>query len=266
MYQLSDIQACEPEVLLAATVASPITVTIDTERDDTSAGCARVTITAHTKQQIIDFVKEQWGTDDTDWFYDYIECRIEEVAIPVPGHREAEFVEAVQLFGPGVFAVTETPDDPSLNPCWVGIAANAVDALDRYARSQGFAGYTGTEMEAEVGIFADPMPGFPGVAGEDGGVYAVFTNTTIYAIPILGVDEGHDWEIRSIVEREAEENAPADRTILVHLNLTVSSGADPWPSEDIVQLIDGALQVGLEGAPHPKADAILNIAVTGEEI
>jgi len=40
------------------------------------------------------------------------------------------------------WCVTETPEDPSLNPRWVGEARNAMHALDQFAVSEGFVPYS----------------------------------------------------------------------------------------------------------------------------
>jgi hypothetical protein len=256
-YSVSDIQACDPEMLGdGQDPFDDVRVVITTRQDNTSAGCARVTIIAPTPTRLLSFFKENWGDaaeTDPEWYFDHIIRRMEKVSDPAPeimhrgGGNEDDYAAAEALFGPGIYCVTETPEDPSIQPLWVGRAANPVDALNIYSRLQGFAGYDQSEMRNEVGIYAWND------LGDDGGAWATFTNTTIYATPVDFVAEQPD-------------EVPADRTVLVRVYLTVSSGADPWPDADIVQLVEGALSVGLEGAPHPKADAITNIAVVGEEV
>lgn len=266
MFVLTDIQACEPEALPAV---DGVTVTVDVERDDTSAGCARVSIAAPTREAILDYVQLNWGTADGDWFEDYIVRRITEV----PGgfvtpetdpvfaatlgqfhkqiaeqaqHRTDEYDEAEKLFGPDLYVVTESAEDPSLNPCWVGRAANPVDALNRYVRKMGHAGYDNEESRSEVGVWASDEYG-----ADAAGAFAAFTNTTIYSFPL---NEG-------AVQLDGEDDQPADRTILVHVALRVTNFA---PSAQVVlQHIEGALEVGLEGADDI---GILNVEVTGEEV
>jgi hypothetical protein len=83
-----------------------------------------------------------------------------------------------------IYAVTETPDDPSLNAYWVGEARTALEALDAFAEEDGWTPYS---------LLVDPRYSSPEEAEgwlcqrEDGTVAAIFTNTTLYALPVARV-------------------------------------------------------------------------------
>lgn len=80
------------------------------------------------------------------------------------------------------FCVTETPDDPSLNPLWVGEAESALDALNRYVATLGYA-TPYEELPVEPGDSE-----WYGVDSETGATWATLENTTIYALPVGGHD------------------------------------------------------------------------------
>jgi hypothetical protein len=75
MYWIDDLQACEPDALVAF-LPDGIKVTVDVEHDDTSAGCARVSVYAPTKEALLDFVRYHWGDDDGEWFATHVVARI----------------------------------------------------------------------------------------------------------------------------------------------------------------------------------------------
>jgi hypothetical protein len=80
------------------------------------------------------------------------------------------------------WVVTETPDDPSLNPWWVGEARDALHALDQFAEAEGFAPYSAL-VDPRVDVTsAHEHEGWLG-QDEHGEVWAIFTNTTVYALP-----------------------------------------------------------------------------------
>lgn len=100
------------------------------------------------------------------------------------------------------WTVTQTPDDPSLNPCWVGEADDALDALDKFADAEGFALYS--ELLADPESYgattapedvnpaevrgnadpADPSGEWVGDVQTNGSRWAIFTNTTVWAMPL----------------------------------------------------------------------------------
>ena len=88
-----------------------------------------------------------------------------------------EYAEAQAVTPPGVWCVTETPDDPSLNPVWVDFATDAVDALNRAAATFGYGPYDrDPELRASVGILGDET-------GSDAiGAWATFENTTWHSV------------------------------------------------------------------------------------
>lgn len=90
---------------------------------------------------------------------------------------QREYLAAEKLGGKGEYVVTETPDDPSLNPVWIGWAYNPVDALSRAAQAEGFAGYRFPENEDEVFNLCGWR------LDDTVGATAVFTNTQWYSLP-----------------------------------------------------------------------------------
>jgi len=98
-----------------------------------------------------------------------------------------EYAEAEAVTGAGVYVITETPQTVKkacYQPSWVGYAANAADALERYMDVEGFAHYSETEMRKQVIVWGNDE-GFILGAG------APFTNTFIYSmlVPTGEVDE-----------------------------------------------------------------------------
>ena len=94
------------------------------------------------------------------------------------------------------WAITETPDTPEVHPTIV-YADTALAALDVWVEAEGFVPYSelpdddGTEW---VGV------------DEQGRTWGIFTNTTMYAIPLTqpGGDTRHDGEAR----RQQAEGVP----------------------------------------------------------
>lgn len=73
--------------------------------------------------------------------------------------------------------VTETPDDWKASPpLWIGEATDAMAALDAFAEQEGFAPYS------EI-VKLDEHKGMVDV-DEHGRTWAIFTNTTVYAVPV----------------------------------------------------------------------------------
>jgi hypothetical protein len=71
------------------------------------------------------------------------------------------------------WVVTDTPGDLT-DPLWEGEAFSPLDALDRFADDRGFAPYS-LQLKTPEG---------EGLIGEENGVtWAIFTNTTVWAIP-----------------------------------------------------------------------------------
>lgn len=73
-FMVDDLQACEPDAL---TKQDGISVEI-TEQSD-SMGFPRVAVKGDSREAIIDYVRENWGDDDTEWFADQVCDRIEQV-------------------------------------------------------------------------------------------------------------------------------------------------------------------------------------------
>ena len=81
------------------------------------------------------------------------------------------------------FYITTNPDDPEEGYEAIVEAVNQLEALDKYAVSQGFAEYSSVEgLEESLGI-------------DTHGFWGVFTNYTIWAIPIKPVKRPKDHPI-----------------------------------------------------------------------
>jgi hypothetical protein len=74
MFAVTDLQAVEPEALEAS---AGIRVEVDEELD--SMGFPRVSVFGETRDQVIAYVRDQWGDDDPQWFAEYVVARVEEI-------------------------------------------------------------------------------------------------------------------------------------------------------------------------------------------
>lgn len=82
------------------------------------------------------------------------------------------------------WVVTETPDDPSLSACWIGEATDALAALDTFAIEEGFSPYSDLIDPRDPHLLSqEETEGWIGQT-EDGLVWAIFTNTTVWALPV----------------------------------------------------------------------------------
>lgn len=79
-FMLDMLEACEPESL--STVGTDVTVMVEDYTLGTSSGCPCVTLTAPTRQGIIDFVRKFWGDDDGEWFQQHVVERVSEMLTP----------------------------------------------------------------------------------------------------------------------------------------------------------------------------------------
>jgi hypothetical protein len=86
-YYVDDIQAVEPEALPDV---EGVTVTVADDLD--SMGFNRVTIAAETPEAIVDYVRQNWGTDDEDWLEEWVTNRIERVDDYAEGEFETELM------------------------------------------------------------------------------------------------------------------------------------------------------------------------------
>jgi hypothetical protein len=80
------------------------------------------------------------------------------------------------------FVVTTTPDDPSLNAEWVGPARTALEALDAFAVDAGYVPYSHLVDSRQEDPVTDEDFSYIG-QDADGIVWAVFLNSTVFAIP-----------------------------------------------------------------------------------
>lgn len=83
------------------------------------------------------------------------------------------------------YAITETPDDPSLNCLAIIDAEDAYAALAAYSLSQGFAdplAYNGHSEEDFFYVRADGLVGM------------IFTNTELTAVPTEAGSDPHDYQ------------------------------------------------------------------------
>jgi hypothetical protein len=86
MFQVTDLQACEPMELFRDKPAG-IALRFDAELD--SMGFDRVTVAAADRDALIDFVRDNWGNDEETggWFTEYVLDRIEDVPTITDGER-----------------------------------------------------------------------------------------------------------------------------------------------------------------------------------
>jgi hypothetical protein len=77
MFTVDYLQAVEPDFLGKP---AGIVVTLDEELD--SQGFNRVTVEGPTREAVIEYVRENWGDDDADWFQEYVVDRVREVPAP----------------------------------------------------------------------------------------------------------------------------------------------------------------------------------------
>jgi hypothetical protein len=87
----------------------------------------------------------------------------------------------------GEWAVTSTPDDPSLNCHWLGYARDALHAFDQYAESLGFPPYSelidprDNPLHPDERDFVCQTP--------DGQPWAIMTNFSVTAVLVRSADE-----------------------------------------------------------------------------
>ena len=77
--------------------------------------------------------------------------------------------------------ITETPDDPSLNPVWVGRAKSPLHALDVWCDETGMARYSDTMKDETL---SDQERGGGVGMSEEGVLWAISSNTTVYVLQV----------------------------------------------------------------------------------
>lgn len=76
MYRLSYLQAVEPDALSSV---DGILVEVDDELD--GMGFPTVDIVAASREEIVEYVRTNWGDDDAAWFREYVVDRIVEAPL-----------------------------------------------------------------------------------------------------------------------------------------------------------------------------------------
>lgn len=71
MFTVTDLQACEPDALPHD---AGVTVVLDDDLD--SMGFNRATVSAPTRDALIEYVLKHWGDEDGDWFREHVLGRI----------------------------------------------------------------------------------------------------------------------------------------------------------------------------------------------
>ncbi len=213
-FLVEDVEACEPNELLRD-LPEGITFTISGTHGG-SAKCPSVNIMGPTREAVLDFVAVNWGikdgSGDGEWFEDQVVKRVvQDLADP----------EARQ------WVVTENPADVHAT-LWTGRAKTAIEALDAFAEEKEFARYSDL-LSGSAG--PEHAEGLVGDVQFDGSRWAIFTNTTVYAIPVTTVE-------RPLLG--PQHDVEPERTILVHLNVEVPSD-DTRSYEEIAHSIITAL-------------------------
>lgn len=67
-YHVEGLQACEPSALYS--LPGVISVELDEELD--SMGFNRATVHGRSRDDVVDYVRRNWGNEDTDWFREYV--------------------------------------------------------------------------------------------------------------------------------------------------------------------------------------------------
>ncbi len=266
-YYVNYVQAAEPNELPDA---DGIAVEIDTPSDE--MGLPRVIVRGRSHEQIVDYVGTNWGAHgDPEWFKSYIVDRIESVKSP---HE---------------WVVTTTPDDPSLSALWLGNAVDALHALDQFADQEEMARYSDTlAMDDEsfgnlIGLHAPR------------GLWAIYTNTTVWAIPLQtntasnqtpqtfdcecgsgpfdseeSVQRHRDqWHKTPVLDGLTAREETLPRTILVHLNVDVPEDAvddEADIADDVRRELESALEVGGKSEHTPILQASNVVIADAEEV
>jgi hypothetical protein len=76
VYRLSYLQAVELDSLPSR---EGVVVEVDPDLDE--YGFHRVDVVARDRDVLVEYVRENWGDDDRDWFREYVEGRISEPPI-----------------------------------------------------------------------------------------------------------------------------------------------------------------------------------------
>lgn len=71
-YFVHYLQACAPDDL--PTVAG---ITLDWHEGYDSMGMPRVDVIGPSREAVVEYVRLNWGDDDTDWFTEYVAGRVE---------------------------------------------------------------------------------------------------------------------------------------------------------------------------------------------
>lgn len=97
MFQVTDLQACEPGELFRD---KPEDVTVTVQPGHDSMGFNRVTVEAPTKARLIAFVVDNWGDDDLEWIDEWVVDRIETVPRAAAPYVGSTFLMRVLPDGP----------------------------------------------------------------------------------------------------------------------------------------------------------------------
>lgn len=94
VYRVEGLQACDPQALkdypagdgwptvgMAWTNADDITVKVTSDDDGSGAHGATVEVYGPSRGAVLAYVADAWGTDDPDWFREYVEGRVQALTL-----------------------------------------------------------------------------------------------------------------------------------------------------------------------------------------
>lgn len=229
MYGVSDLQITDWDDL--PNVAG-IEVVLDPEID--SMHLQRAQVIGPTREAVIEYVRENWGEEDPDWFRDYVVARVEE--LPPPPQRTVCLVDEVEARIAAALAEWDAGRAPSPDQRdYVIFADEVLRRLDpAYTAPAGDL----TPFDAIADEMYEEME-----AGGLPDVRAMAITARLYdiAVPRPTTDEILD-AAADLIDARAPKRA-AKRTILIHLNVALPA-TDPRTTEQIVAAVAGAIEVG----------------------
>lgn len=273
VWSVSGLEACEAGEIVGSH-RSGVFVDVETLDGGGSAHCPRVTVSGPSREAVLDFVRGAWGDDEATggWVSEYVVPRIVGPSVCEDCGREVEVMES---------GACDSCDQQRRYDEASAIDGRVVDTLDECGcirftdgsrwfcvehgenvprPKQGYGATMTPRTRVKFRHDVDRYPHFIVPAGAlgtvvdvgDAQIFAVKMDEQVpgaedwenecHWVPVNGDDPLDDLEV-------VGESAPVQpRTVLVHLNVEVPAD-DERNADEIGDLILGALEVGLEGAP-----------------